>query len=139
MKYRNALIIASVIAIDQISKLLIRFYLKEPIKILPFFQLRYSENTGAAFSLFSDQNTLLIFLVMFIIGLLVYNFYNFKKKERCFVSMIIGGALANLFDRIYLGFVVDFLDFRIWPVFNLADSAVTLGALGLIFLMFKKN
>jgi signal peptidase II len=67
-------------------------------------------------------------------GLLIYNVYYYRHSPnltRTYIvafSLILGGAIGNLIDRITLGYVVDFIDFRIWPVFNVADSAITIGA-----------
>lgn len=76
---------------------------------------------------------------------IVLIFLNLKNKNNSFIlklslSLILGGAIGNLIDRLRFGFVVDFLDFRVWPVFNLADSAITVAAFLLTWeLFFKKN
>ena len=62
-----------------------------------------------------------------------------NKAEKVFFGLLIGGIIGNLIDRIMLGYVVDFIDFRIWPVFNLADSFVTISVIGLIFYLWKKK
>ncbi|MEW5895177.1 MAG: signal peptidase II [Candidatus Omnitrophota bacterium] len=92
-------------------------------------------NTGIAFGLFKDQGIVFIIIPVIAVGLLVYNVYfyrNFEDKisESYIIgfSMILGGAIGNLADRIIFGYVIDFIDFRIWPVFNVADSAITIGA-----------
>ncbi len=138
MKHRYWIIALSVIALDQLTKLLASLYLRTPFVVLPFFRLAYSENTGAGFSILQGMNTMLIFVMLIIIGLLLYFFKSFKKEEKLFISMIIGGAVGNLISRILLGHVIDFIDFRIWPVFNIADSAITAGVIGLLYLMFRK-
>lgn len=96
-------------------------------------------NTGIAFGLFKDCSFVFILVPLVLAGLLVYNVYYYRNSEqltRTYVvafSLILGGAIGNLYDRIFLGYVVDFIDFRIWPVFNIADSAITIGA-GIILL-----
>ena len=76
---------------------------------------------------------------MILSGLLIYNIYYYRHSEhlsRIYIvafSLILGGAIGNLIDRIALGYVVDFIDFRIWPVFNIADSMITIGAAVILF------
>lgn len=91
-------------------------------------------NTGIAFGLFKDSGSVFVIIPLILTGLLVYNIYYYRNSEhltRTYIvafSLILGGAIGNLFDRVTLGYVIDFIDFRIWPVFNLADSAITIGA-----------
>ena len=78
----------------------------------------------------------MVFIIIPVIltGLLIYNVYYYRHSpylSRTYIvafSLILGGAIGNLIDRITLGYVIDFIDFRIWPVFNVADSAITIGA-----------
>lgn len=131
-------IVFSVIILDQLSKLLIlqNLNLNQSIEIFEgFFYLTLVHNTGAAFSILKDQAFL--FIAISIIAIIAILFYMHKKQERVFLkdlslALILGGACGNLIDRVRFGYVVDFLDFRIWPVFNIADSAITIGALLLI-------
>ena len=133
-------VIVGLILIDQITKLAARFYLPEnPIKIFPYFWLSYVENTGAAFGILQQGNGILILVMLGVMAYILYNwkeFVSFGKYAKWGAVLILSGAIGNLFDRIMLGFVVDFLDFRIWPVFNVADSCITVGAclLGITFL-----
>lgn len=92
-------------------------------------------NTGIAFGLFKNQGIVFIIIPIIAIILLIFNIYYYRNNNeelsRVYIiafSLILGGAIGNLIDRIYLGYVVDFIDFRIWPVFNIADSAITIGA-----------
>jgi signal peptidase II len=136
-----ALSALAVVVLDQLTKLLVRSFLPyhSSITLLPkVLNLTHTYNTGAGFSIFTNQNILLIFAVIGIIGAMLYYFDRFKESEKIFASIIIGGALGNLIDRILLGHVVDFIDTGFWPVFNVADSAVTLGVCGLLYLAFKK-
>ncbi len=92
-------------------------------------------NTGIAFGLFKDKGIVFIIIPLIAIVLLVFNIYyyhNHKALSRTYIvafSLILGGAIGNLIDRINFGYVIDFIDFRIWPVFNIADSAITIGAI----------
>lgn len=91
-------------------------------------------NTGIAFGLFKDQGIVFIIIPIIAIILLVFNIFyyrNNKELSRTYLvgfSLILGGAIGNLIDRMAYGYVIDFIDFRIWPVFNIADSAITIGA-----------
>ena len=101
------------------------------IKVLPgIFHLTFVLNDGTAFGLMKGQNVLFaVFSIVAITAILTYVMRN--KGLGLMVSLalglISGGAVGNLFDRIKFGHVIDFLDFRVWPVFNVADSAITVG------------
>ena len=132
--------VVALFALDQVTKLCARFYLRDhPVEIWPYFWLNYVENTGAAFGMLQNGNLLLIFVMIGIIGYMLWNWkelVSFGKWAKWGAVLILAGAFGNLFDRITLGYVVDFLDFRVWPVFNGADSFITIGAclLGFAFL-----
>lgn len=92
-------------------------------------------NTGIAFGFFKDQGIVFIIIPVIAVTLLIFNIYYYHQNNevvnRGYIiafSLILGGALGNLFDRIAYGYVIDFIDLRIWPVFNIADSAITIGA-----------
>lgn len=94
------------------------------------FHLTLVYNTGAAFSLLRGNNVLFIFISLAVIAYIaVYVLCKVKKGGYLSfpVALILAGAVGNLIDRLRFGCVVDFLDFRIWPVFNIADSAITIG------------
>ncbi|KGQ69697.1 signal peptidase II [Chelonobacter oris] len=136
---------------DLLTKWLVvkNFALHESINILPVFNLTYVRNYGAAFSFLADhggwQKYFFILLALSVSGLLIYwlahNQFN-KKLANSGYALIIGGALANMVDRTYHGFVVDFLhvywDIYHYPVFNIADVAITIGA-GLLILDYFVN
>ncbi len=125
------------------------FSLYESINILPFFNLTYARNTGAAFSFLADHAgwQKYFFIVLAIAVSLMILFFLYKNKatqklQNSGYALMIGGALANAADRAYHGFVVDFFDFywQQWhyPVFNVADIAICVGA-GLLALDAFKN
>lgn len=126
----------SILFLDQLSKILVSKYLllnqSAPV-IKGVFHLTLIHNRGAAFGILKDQAQLFILTtVLAIIFILLILKKNEGKKHPIYtisLSCILGGALGNLIDRLTLGYVIDFLDFRIWPVFNLADSAITIGAI----------
>ena len=116
----HVLMILFLIILDQVSKYLFGFV----------------QNTGALFGLFSGQRILLITLSFVILGILIY--YYPERKYRIGLNLLIAGTIGNLIDRIYFGYVRDFIDLTIWPVFNFADVYVTVGVLYLIYILYKK-
>ena len=147
MSKKNIIVFSAaliVVFLDQITKILIRknFELNESVPIIKnVLHLTYVSNTGSAFGLFRGFN---IFLILFSVIVIVAIFYYLKKivkNERLLqfsVGLLLGGTIGNLADRLIYGAVTDFIDFRIWPVFNVADSAVTISILLLIILVWKK-
>jgi signal peptidase II len=139
------LIILSVVALDQATKYLIMTNLSvyDSKEIFPFLHIVHVRNTGAAFGMFKTLGStffiiLSVFAMIFIVHLLEKRTYNTFG-----LSLILGGALGNLIDRVFYGKVVDFIDFSIgsfhWPAFNVADSSLTIGiAVILIMHLFKK-
>ncbi len=139
------IIVTGVILSDQITKFLaLRFLqLNTPVPLIKnFLNLTLVHNRGAAFGFLQNQLLLFVLVSFFAIGLILYNL---KNKKNSFIlklslSLILGGCVGNLIDRLRFGFVIDFLDLRVWPVFNVADSVITIAALFLIWeLCFKKN
>lgn len=149
MKKKYISIILSVlflVLIDQISKLLVVNFLdKEIVFINNFFSFEYVQNTGAAFGLFSGNVILLIGITLLLISYLIFDTYkNINKKFNViFNVLIVSGALGNLIDRLFRGYVVDFISFILFnnqmPVFNIADIFVTFGVIGLVFAIFKEE
>lgn len=142
---------AVVFILDLLTKYVVtqHFELYESVNILPIFNLTYARNTGAAFSFLANhdgwQKYFFIVLAIVISAVLVYFLKKnsaSQKLQNSAYALIIGGALANMVDRAYNGFVVDFLDFywQNWhyPTFNVADIAICIGA-GLLALDAFKN
>ena len=129
-------IACGVILLDQISKILIVHNLYEgQVDLIPhFFRFTYVENRGMAFGMLSEHRW--VFIVLSVVGIAAvaaYLWFFVKSRlGRVALSMIVGGGVGNMIDRVRLGFVVDFidfyaLDFWVW-VFNIADAAVCVGA-----------
>jgi signal peptidase II len=154
MPKRPLLIAFAVLLLDRITKWAIAqtIPLEDAINIIPgFFRLTHLENTGAAFSLFADspspfRTALLITFSVAALG--VVSFLLWKDRSvfhlgTLALSLILGGAIGNLWDRLSHGKVTDFLDFYIgthhWPPFNVADSAIVVGALLLFMRMLRKD
>ncbi|MFQ5780813.1 MAG: signal peptidase II [Nitrospiria bacterium] len=150
-----SLIGGGIIILDQISKFYVQdaFRLHESVSVINgFFSLTYIRNPGAAFGFLADQDGVfraVFFLTVSVIALslLVFFFLQTPKEDisaLIAISLLFGGAIGNLIDRLRLGEVVDFLDFYIgqyhWPAFNVADSAITVGIVLLMLnLFFQKK
>jgi signal peptidase II len=148
MKYNKYITIFSIAAlivlIDQITKFLIKtnFQLNETFPIINnIFHLTYTYNFGAGFGILQQQKLILIFISLIVVGVIFYYLDKIKNKEillQVLVGFILGGTIGNLIDRIAYGFVIDFIDFRIWPIFNVADSFVTIGVIALVIYLWKE-
>ena len=136
-----------VVVLDQLSKLWIAAH-RPQIELLPgFLDLRYTENTGAIFGLVHSHTEVFIGLgIAGVIVLLVFLHY-FRPVTTVGVlsfALILSGAVGNLIDRIRLGYVVDFVSLHVrdlffWPAFNVADAALTVGILALIYYFYKSR
>ncbi len=131
---------------DQITKILIGifFALDERIVLIKnFFAIHFIENYGAAWSLLNNKVDFLIFVSIAALFILYRFMNNFKENRRNNVAFgfMIGGIVGNLIDRIFLGYVRDFLSFKIfsyyYPIFNLADTFIVIGVFLLILAIFK--
>ena len=141
---------AVIIALDQLTKYWITqaFSFGETLFVTPFFNLVLAYNTGAAFSLFATasgwQRAFFIAIAVIASVVIVHLLRKHPGKTlfNLALSLILGGALGNLWDRVQLGHVVDFLQFHYagyyFPAFNVADSAITVGAALLILDSFRK-
>ena len=127
------------VAADQLSKLWIRSNLAigESLFEVGFFRLTRVHNTGAVFGLFQGQSLpLTIVALVGVAALLLYVFFFYRKLPflndrlgKLALGLVLGGTVGNLIDRIYLGYVTDFIDFNLWPAFNIADSAIVVGTI----------
>ena len=128
-----------VILVDFFSKYIVSklMTVNETINLIDnFFRITYVKNTGAAFSIFSNNTILVIIISVVIIGFLLFYIYKNKgnnKLENVSYAFILGGAIGNLIDRLVYGYVIDFLDFEILsydaPIFNLADTFIVIGVI----------
>ena len=142
-----SLIALLVVAADQLSKIWIRSNLLVGQSLFEagFFRITHVHNTGAAFGLFQGQSFLLTIVALVgITVLLVYAlvFYrrfplSGKRLGRPVLGLVLGGAVGNLIDRLRFGYVTDFIDVGLWPAFNLADSAITIGVILLAYSLLR--
>jgi len=139
------LVSVSIVVLDQILKFAIANAL-EPGQSVPviknIFHITLVQNTGAAFGILKNQAVLFIAISIIAILLVLYYLPKLGKKDKfakVSFALILGGAAGNLIDRLRFGYVIDFIDFRIWPVFNVADSALTIGVLLLAIELLRKK
>jgi len=140
-----------ILVLDQVTKLLIASYIPHEsyISISSFFKLVNFHNSGAAFSFLHNaggwQRYFLIFITLITIIWIIFMLMKIKNKPLMALGLflILGGALGNLIDRIRLGYVIDFVYLHIdswyWPAFNIADSAICVGAGLLVYDMYKRR
>ncbi len=124
---------ALVLVLDQLSKWAVINYLSAVdghVLSLGIFDIRLVYNKGAAFGILQGHQQLLIIVALCAVCGAVFYLHKYQHgfRMKLLAGLITGGALGNLVDRALLGYVVDFIDFRWWPVFNLADSAIVVGA-----------
>lgn len=135
-------IFISIVILDQLTKFLTRKYLEigESIRIFPFFNLTHVQNSGGGFGILKDNNLMFIIIYIVVAILIAYFFYNEKSNtQRIALTIFASGLVGNLIDRILFGQVTDFLDFIIWPVFNIADSALVISVLIMCWMIWKKR
>ncbi len=147
MAKKNIIVVYTFLLIlffDQMTKFLIKknFQLGQSVPVIKdTFHITYVTNTGSAFGLFRGFNVFLIFFSVIVIFIIFYFLWKIKNNDRLLqlaLGLLLGGTLGNLIDRLFYGSVTDFIDFRIWPVFNVADSAVSVSVFLLIILMWEK-
>src|SRR3989338_1751140 len=133
-----------IIILDQLSK----FFIKKNVGLnqsLPIIDsilhFTYVTNTGSAFGLLKGFNLFFILLSVIVITAIFYYIKKIKNNERLLqfsAGLLLGGTIGNLIDRILYGFVIDFVDFRVWPVFNIADIAISISITLIIILLWKE-
>jgi len=148
------LFILVIIALDQAAKFVIAqtVELYESRTVIPgFFNITRIHNRGAIFGAFNQSNNQVVFLALtaaslLALGLVVFYFFKTPPSDRLMkisLALIMAGALGNLLDRITRGFVIDFLDVYIrrshWPFFNVADSCISVGAVLMLLIFFRRK
>ncbi|WP_298704101.1 signal peptidase II [uncultured Veillonella sp.] len=130
--------------LDQFTKIYVQqsMHLGESIAIIPnVFHFTYILNKGAAFGILEDQRVFFLTIVIILLGVLFYlrqYIMNGSRALKLGTALLVSGALGNGWDRFHLGAVVDFFDFRIWPIFNIADIGICLGVAALIYHVWRQ-
>jgi signal peptidase II len=146
-KFHNiqAILIAIVVLIlDQIIKFIFRVVMavgdSSPVipKILSFTLVH---NKGAGFGIFQNQRVFFIIFSLIVVGCVAYYWKKIPSEKNIWIplGLILGGLFGNLLDRIIYGYVVDFIDFGFWPVFNVADSCISIGSIWLIIYLWGRK
>ncbi len=148
------LFILILLAVDQLTKAIVvqKIPFLNSKSIIPgFFNLTYIRNRGAIFGFFSQSGSQLLYIMLTLASLaalvfVAFYFFKIPTSERFMMislSLILAGALGNLIDRIFRGYVIDFLDFYVkkwhWPSFNISDASITIGAFFIIFIFFFRK
>ena len=134
------------LVVDRISKWVVMDSLKlgeswNPVAALErWVSLTYVTNTGAAFGLFPDHGVIFMVIAVVVIAAIIF-YYRYLPGDQWLVQISLGlqlgGALGNLVDRLRYGHVIDFIDFKVWPVFNVADSSIFVGVVILAFHLLR--
>jgi signal peptidase II len=129
--YVAAIVFSAVVA-DQVTKHVVasNLNLGEAVHVVGPFSIRHVQNSGIAFGLFSNATAAVIVVTTIAVAWMLVYFARSGARHPVLpvaLGLVIGGSVSNLADRVRLGFVTDFLDFRYWPAFNLADSFIVIG------------
>ena len=139
------LVASLVFVLDRLTKIAVTSSMSygQSRAILPkIFHFTFVLNNGTAFGLLKGQNAFLAAVsasAAILIIIYVMRHRTLKPVVSSALGLILGGALGNLFDRIRFGYIIDFLDFRVWPVFNIADSAITIGMFILVIMLCTRS
>jgi signal peptidase II len=153
-KKKYVVIFSLIIILDQVSKFIIKsIFSDNPYKVIhvikDFFLIRYVENKGAVWGIFSQStNTIIpkLITILSMVALVIVIYFFLKLESKCVfelssLSFIIGGAVGNIIDRLIYGSVVDFLEVYVknfrWPTFNIADSFISIGVILLIIAIWR--
>lgn len=135
-----------IVVLDQVVKFLVTHEMFPGMSIpviQDVFHITFVLNPGAAFGILAHQRS--FFIVMGIVIVILGGLFSpYIRRQcrifRCGTALLLGGALGNLIDRVRFGHVIDFFDFRIWPVFNIADIAIVVGVTAIIYaILFKMH
>ena len=135
---------AVVLLLDQSTKTFIVGWLSwgESWPVEGFFRFTHARNTGTAFSLFQGHSNILSFVAIIAVGILLWVYWSTGAKSfilRIALGLQLGGALGNLLDRLQQGYVTDFIDVGPWPIFNVADSAISIGMVLMLWYFFTNR
>ena len=128
---------AFVVIIDQIIKSFVSG-LKEPICLIgTTVKITFLKNYGASFGILKNQTWLFILFSIIVIAAIIYYYKKIPDEYFIWIALILGGTIGNFIDRLRFAYVIDFMDFTYWPVFNIADVALILGAGVIIYKILK--
>ena len=128
------IILIVALAIDQLTKYFASKVTESIPVIQNIFHITFVQNKGIIFGILPGFSGIIVWLYLVVLGLLVYFHNEFPKDRfsRIMLALVFAGVVGNFIDRILFGYVIDFFDFRIWPVFNMADTYLNVGVIGII-------
>lgn len=138
-------VIIAVFGLDLVTKFLVQanMELGQSIPIVEgIFHLTYVLNPGAAFGMLAYKTTFFIVTTVIVLSVIGYIYYKSTPDQRLLrfaLGLQVGGALGNFLDRLRTGYVIDFFDFRVWPVFNIADIAISVGVALLLWEIYRSE
>jgi signal peptidase II len=145
-KFHNIIsiyIAVAVLVLDQVTKCIFSqtFAIGESVTLIPHvlkFTLVY--NWGAGFGILQGQRIFFLVFSLIVLGYIVYNWKKISSNKMAAIplGLLLGGILGNFIDRLIFGYVVDFIDIGVWPIFNVADSAITVGVIWMVVSIWKK-
>jgi signal peptidase II len=139
---KAAVVALAVLAIDQLSKALVRADVApgESNELLPFLDIVHVHNDGVAFGFLGGGGALVLVVTCAALALLVGYFARHQDRPLLWLptGLLLGGAVGNIVDRLHQGYVTDFVKFPHWPAFNVADMAITFGVIALV-LVLERN
>jgi signal peptidase II len=135
------LLFTFVLLLDRWTKILVLRHLQtKTFNLMPYVDFVYVQNKGVAFGLFGSANVNFVLLsLVSIVLILIVMFRFFHKENPLLLSLLLAGALGNIWDRLLYGFVVDFIKIGSFYVFNVADSAITISACWIVLMVFHEN
>ncbi len=143
MKTRTVILLTVfILLLDQFTKMMIRkaLLLSEEIVIIPtFFSITYAQNTGASFSMLQAYPLFLTICAVAVLGFLLWYYRHLEMQYRLPYALILAGVLGNLIDRLFFGAVTDFIYFHFWPIFNVADMAISIGTMLFVGILLKEE
>ncbi|OGC09931.1 signal peptidase II [candidate division WOR-1 bacterium RIFOXYA2_FULL_37_7] len=138
------IITASVFLFDQLTKFLVYHFMRlnQTIPVIKnVLHLTYIQNTGAAFGILRGQMWFLLIVGTLAVSAIFYFHEKLKFDDylQTPLALLLGGSFGNMFDRIFRHYVIDFIDFRVWPVFNVADIMINIAVFFIIFIILKEG
>ena len=132
------IIVIGAVILDQITKLIV--YLNNPKIDLKLFEITFVKNTGAGFGILQGQTIWLVLISLAVVVTILLNYNKIAKMNyaQYLFALFLGGVIGNLIDRAFRGYVIDFINFKFWPAFNIADACISVAVIGLIIYFWKK-
>jgi signal peptidase II len=138
-EYIFAIVTLSVVLLDQLTKFLIRHF--QPVWDLKILTIQFIQNTGAGFGILQGKVFWLGILSLIVAGAILYNYKHISKENwmQYAFALFLGGTIGNMIDRLLIGYVTDFVYFKFWPAFNVADACLSIAVIFIVVLTLRKR